>query len=77
LPDWIEEEIPRTLRARGAAMHEASFNPTLIRVVLIVLFLIITQVLRARKLSKTSTPALEPGTAKASPLELMREAMQK
>jgi hypothetical protein len=54
-------------------MHETGFNPALIRVVLIVLFLIITQVLRARK---TSRPVAKTSTDKVSPLAAVREAMR-
>jgi hypothetical protein len=74
--DWIVERIPRTLRARGVAMHEAALNPGLIRVVLILLFLIITQVLHAMKVSKAAKPTVGADTGKRSPLETLGEAMR-
>jgi hypothetical protein len=57
-------------------MHETGLNPAMIRVVVIVLFLIITQVLRARKKSQPSKPTLGEGTGRASSLEMLREAMR-
>lgn len=53
-------------------MHEAAANPAWIRLALIVLFLIITQILRARKRSQ----APKPTGGKGSPLEALREAMR-
>jgi hypothetical protein len=41
-------------------MHGATLNPALIRTLLIVLFVVITQIMRAAKMSKTA----KPGTAK-------------
>jgi hypothetical protein len=57
-------------------MREPAFNPAMIRVVVIVLFVIISQFLRARKRSQSPKPTLSAGTAKASPLDEMREAMR-
>ncbi len=59
------------------AMREAALNPTLIRVLLIVLFLVITQIMRAARTSKTGKPPARPGAATGSPLsDSLREAMQ-
>jgi hypothetical protein len=74
---WIEERIPRTLRAHGAAMLATAPNPTLIRVVLIVLFLIISQFLRAKK-SSSSKPASGTGAGAGSQVGgVLRDAMRK
>jgi hypothetical protein len=56
-------------------MHEKALNPALIRVVLIVLFVLVMQVLRAAKLFKASKPVSRAGEAKVSPLESLRKAM--
>jgi hypothetical protein len=56
-------------------MPKIAFNPALIRVILIVLFVVITQILAARKRANAPKPA--PNTRKGSPLEVLRESMQK
>lgn len=48
-------------------MHKVAFNPALFRPLLIVLFLIIMQILRAVKNSKTPKPTPRPGAAKGMP----------
>ena len=58
-------------------MHETGFSPAVIRVVLIVLFLIITQILRARKVSQAAKPAEKTSMDKGSPLDALREAIRK
>ena len=55
------------------AMNDTAFNPALIRVLLIVAFLVLSQFLRMRTPAKTTKPA---PAGKQSPLELIREAMQ-
>lgn len=57
-------------------MAEPAFNPATIRIVVIVLFVIISQFLRAKKRSQSPAPTPSGGTAKASPLDAMREAMK-
>ncbi len=56
-------------------MSDTAFNPALIRVVLIVGFLILSQFLRMRKPAPGAKPAPRNPAGKQSPLELMREAM--
>jgi len=48
-------------------MHKVAFNPALLRPLLIVLFLIIMQVLRAVKNSKTPKPTPRPDAARGVP----------
>jgi hypothetical protein len=58
-------------------MLAATPNPALIRVVLIVLFLVISQILRAAKKSSSSKPAPEAAPGKGSQIgEVLREAMR-
>jgi hypothetical protein len=64
-------------------MHTAAFNSDLIRPLLIVLFLVITQILRAAKMSKTAKPSARTGAdtapAAAAPklTNAFREAMRR
>jgi len=55
-------------------MPKFAFNPALFRVILIVLFVVITQILAARKRANSPKPA--PGMQKGSPLEVLRESMR-
>jgi len=58
-------------------MHKVAFNPALLRPLLIVLFLIIMQVLRAVKNSKTPKPTPRPGAASGTPTSIaLPEVMQ-
>jgi len=57
-------------------MNDTAFNPALIRVLIIVGFLVLSQFLRMRTPAKTTKPAPPTPSGKQSPLELMREAMQ-
>lgn len=60
-------------------MHGAALNPALIRALLIVLFVVITQLVRAAKMSKTAPPkpTAQAGAPKAAPLgDAFREAMR-
>ncbi len=57
-------------------MSDTAFNPALIRVVIIVGFLILSQFLRMRKSTPSARPAPPNPAGKQAPLELMREAMQ-
>jgi len=55
-------------------MPKFTLNPALIRVILIVLFVAVTQILGARK--RANAPKPTPGTRKGSPLEVLRESMR-
>jgi hypothetical protein len=55
-------------------MPKFTLNPALIRLILIVLFVVITQILGARKRANAPKPA--QGTRKGSPLEVLRESMR-
>jgi hypothetical protein len=60
-------------------MPRAAFNPALIRPLLIVLFLVITQILRARKMSKMPQSAKPAPRSEGTGMRLgdaLREAMR-
>ncbi len=59
-------------------MHGAALNPSLIRALLIVLFLVITQIMRAAKMSKTAKPGTRTGAGTGIQLgDVLREAMRR
>ncbi len=59
-------------------MRGAALNPSLIRALLIVLFLVITQIMRAAKLSKTAKPGTRTGAGTGIQLgDALREAMRR
>ena len=58
-------------------MHVAAINPSLIRLVLVVLFVVFFQLLRAAKMSRGSNPVPGRNAGKGSQLgEALREAMR-
>jgi hypothetical protein len=57
-------------------MAEPTLNPALIRVVLIGLVLVITQIVRAVKTSKAAKPNARRTEIKGSGIELLRELKQ-
>lgn len=58
-------------------MHETALNPALIRVLIIALFLIMTQILRAVKTSKAPKPPARAGAGNAPQRgETLRDAMR-
>ncbi len=58
-------------------MPTPALNPGLIRVVLIALFVVITQILRAAKMSKTAKPVAQSGQDTGNRLgDVLREAMR-
>ncbi len=58
-------------------MHRAALNPALIRALLIVLFLVISQIMRARKMSKSGKPGTRSGAGTGVQLgDALREALR-
>jgi hypothetical protein len=55
-------------------MPRFALNPAMIRVVLIVLFVLVSQILRFRKMSKAPKPPTS--ASKGSPMEALRESMR-
>ncbi len=55
-------------------MPKLALNPTVIQALLVVLFVVVSQILGARKRANAPKPATAP--RKASPMELLRESMK-